>query len=403
MTEPDNDHNLHESVRQGLAAHQPPFDPANWQRMRRKLRRERWRAWAWSLTGVLMLSSIGWYAIDWSPTLPNLVQPVANRPPDPRTTPPTEPVRRPKSRNELPNVAEKQLQQTSGGPKIAATDRLPISSKSLTHSLPLEPHSVQPLPVGRFADLPPVVIHSPDEPDIIQRVMTNTIGADSTTYRAFFRNITRWPNAVVVCDFTSSMYRYNTQLMAWFQKNQANKQVRGLVFFTDCDSLGHETEPGLSGQLFYTRSQAVGDVLPLMLASARNTMGNVTDAENNIDPLVYAQRQFPEAEHLILIADNSSAVKDMVRLPELRKPVHVILCGPTRDTSQAFQPDYYTIARQTGGSLHTLEDDLTNLAQRRPTTWIRVGGHYYRTNRRGRFVVTRFRHRPRRVLRLFWR
>lgn len=251
--------------------------------------------------------------------------------------------------------------------------------------------------------LPPVLIHSPAEADIIRRVLTGTIGYDSTTYRVLSRNVAQWNQAVIVCDFTSSMYPYSTQLMTWFRKNQANSEITGLVFFTDCDSLGRETAPGRAGQFYTTRSRVTSQVLPLMLASARNTLGNHDDAENDLEALIYAQNQFPEGKHLILIADNSSSVKDLNRLPELHVPVHIILCGPAYDSARAFRLDYHKIAQQTGGSLHTLEDDLTDVNHLAPNTWIRVEGRYYRLNRRGRFLATDFRHRPRRFLGLFWR
>ncbi len=394
MTEPDNDNPLHESVRQRLAGHQPPYDPENWQRMRRRLRRERWRPVGWWLVSILVLLGVGWFEFGTKSALPASAKRVMafSKPTDKRRVPvPDEP-------SDDVGVLPTPLVRRRAPARPATSVAKPGSVL-----LPLEPHRLPFLSVIKVLALPPVLVHSPAEPDIVRLVTTGTVGFDSTTYRVFARNLTRWPNAVVVCDFTSSMYLYSTQLLAWFRKNETNRQVRGLVFFTDCDSLGRETEPGQSGRMFVTRSRAVGEVLPLMLASARNTMGNVDDAENNIDPLAYAQRQFPEAEHLILIADNSSAVKDMARLPELHKPVHIILCGPTLDTALAFQPDYYTIARQTGGSLHTLEDDLTQVAQLPPNTWIRIDGRYFRRTKRGRFVRTDFLHRPRRLLGLFWR
>src|SRR5205085_1804213 len=136
--------------------------------------------------------------------------------------------------------------------------------------------------------------------------------------------------------------------------------VKGIVFFTDCDSLGQTTQPnGSAGQMFVTHEGDVSKALPVMLSAARNTLRNNDDAENDVEALLYAQKTFPSASHLILIADNASQVKDMTSLGKIKKPVHIVLCRAPLDTNLAFQPDYYTIARQTRGSLHTLEDDLT--------------------------------------------
>jgi hypothetical protein len=250
---------------------------------------------------------------------------------------------------------------------------------------------------------PPLRLPSPEEGAITRQLLTGTFGSDSTSYRVLARNLRLWPEAVIVCDLTTSMYPYSTQLFTWFRKNRKHIPVQGIVFFTDCDSLGRETVPGgPPGQMFVTYPGDVGQTLPVMLAAARNTVANAQSAENDVEALLFAQQQFPAARHLVLLADNRSPVKDMARLGGVNRPVHVVLCGAPGDSTMALWPDYYALARRTGGSLHTLEDDFAPGAIR-PGTWVRVGSRYYRYQaRRDRFKATRFRHRPRRVLHLLW-
>lgn len=395
MTEPDNEHAFQEAVRQRLADFRPPLNPDHWQRMRRQLRQEQVRRVVRQLAIILLIVGLGGYVVHLALMPP---KPLSHLPSSTKSdsvkhisTPPqgSQHLIRPLVSNHLP------LKRVMVQLPAVFTGRMPAV-------LPLDSRPLPPIHLPAFPEVRPVAVPSPAEADIIKRVTTGNIGSDSTSYRVLSRNIKKWSKAVLVCDFTSSMYPYSTQLMNWFRKNETNRQVQGLVFFTDCDSLGQETGPGRPGQLFTTRNRSIQAVLPLMLASARNTMGNKAEAENDIEALVYAQQQFPDAAHLVLIADNSSPVKDMDRLAELHKPVHIILCGPAFDTTRAFHPDYYTIAQQSGGSLHTLEDDLSDVAHLKPATWIRVAGHYYRLNRRGRFVLTSFRHRPKRLLGLFW-
>ncbi|MCK8495297.1 hypothetical protein M0L20_25745 [Spirosoma sp. RP8] len=83
----------------------------------------------------------------------------------------------------------------------------------------------------------------------------------------------------------------------------------------------------------------------------------------------------------------------------LTKPVYVVLCGTTgSDTALAYQPDYYLLAAQTRGSLHTLEDDL-NPSAVSPTQTLRVGTHFYRYRAsRKQFKLTPYTHRPKRYL-----
>ncbi|GAB3767633.1 hypothetical protein GCM10028818_00810 [Spirosoma horti] len=248
------------------------------------------------------------------------------------------------------------------------------------------------------------VAFSLEEAAIIHQVQTGDFGSDSTTYRVLDRNLRQWPAAVIVCDMTTSMYPYTTQLLTWFRKNTAAISPQGFVFFTDCDSLGQQTRPGgLPGQMYISRDVHSASTLPLLLDAARNTVNNKDDGENTVEALLRAQTEFPQARHLILVADNLSQVKDMGLLKRLTKPVHVVLCGTTgSDTARAYQPDYYQLAEQTHGSIHTLEDDL-NPATVSATQTVRVGTRYYRYSpRRKQFKLTPYDHRPRRFLKFIW-
>ena len=115
-------------------------------------------------------------------------------------------------------------------------------------------------------------------------------------------------------------------------------------------------------------------------------MGNIGLAENDLEAVLHAQHQFPEAESFVLIADNSSPVKDMYLLAQIKKPVRIMLCGANKyDLKKAIQPDYLKIAAATRGSLHTLTTDLPDVTKIKRGTRIRFGEHAYRY-RRGRFV-----------------
>ena len=228
-----------------------------------------------------------------------------------------------------------------------------------------------------------------------EKLLSGQFEPDSTVFTALSRNLRRWTNAVIVCDLTTSMDPYAAHIYAWFRRNAKNPQVRGVVFFTDCDSLGNETHPnGLPGAFFATRERDPRAALPTLLAAARNTANNHDADENVVEALRYAQRTFSESRHLILLADNGSGVKDMPLLAGVKKPVHVIACGATLNNADAFQPDHYQIAQQTGGSIHTLEDDFLPTSVPKNAI-VRVGDHFYHHSpRRGRFVKTKFSRRP---------
>lgn len=401
-----NDRRLHDWVRREMGTYRPPYNPADWNRMQQKLpRKPRWRTPLWSTIALVLLGLPGWLWLTFQPVEtvnnPLISQPITNKNPE-ETTAPTAIIHQPVLPSVLPEnprpVARKARpaypRPPVTRPLIQAPDPLKASTKINTLPTSLNPQILRREPVA----------FSREEAAIIRQVITGDFGPDSTSYQTLSRNLDQWPDAVIVCDLTTSMYPYTTQLLAWFNQNARKPSVRGAIFFTDCDSLGQQTRPGgPPGRMFITHKLSSDTVLSLLVNAARNTVRNKDDAENDVEALLVAQRQFPDAKHLILIADNMNTVKDMARLEHVKKPVHVVLCGTTGgDALIPFQEDYFAIARQTGGSMHTLEDDLNPTELTRSTT-LRVGPYYYRYNaRKKRFKLTPFDHRPKRFLNFLW-
>ena len=417
-----NDKALHDWVRQTLHNYQPDgaaldWDALDWAALQRKRERRRWwRLGAVSLL-VVLIGGMAYFFVsgtEGSRTAVRQTQTARKKPSENLSgkvsyRPPVTSLPAPANRQQDSFRAEKSSPSISASQPTGA-QHLPVTtvSRRVTLGQDLLPlRSIELLihgATGALAKTPlPVPLFSPEELAIKEQILTGRSGLDPTSSRVLARNLRHWPDAVVVCDLTTSMYPYTTQLFTWLRKNARSSAPKGFVFFTDCDSLGRETRSGgPAGQLFITQKLNGNEVLPLLLLAARNTINNRDEAENNIEALLAAQQRFPDARHLILLADNGSTVKDMHRLSELGKPVHVVLCGTTFDSAQAFQPDYRLIASRTNGSLHTLEDDLDPNAIA-PHTWLRVGNRYYRYQaRKDRFKVTRYQHRPGRFLRFIW-
>lgn len=229
--------------------------------------------------------------------------------------------------------------------------------------------------------------------DKISRVRELGKTYELTSYDALDRNIDRWKNIVIVCDITSSMFPYTTQVFDWMNENTENTTIKGIVFFTDCDSLGRQTRGRLPGKMYSVRKRDELLLWDTMFAAIRNTENNKDKPENNIEALLYAQKNYPDADEFVLIADNSSAVKDMRSLSKIKKKVHVILCGETYEKNYAFQSDYVEIAKKTKGSIHTLEDDIENVSKIKEMSVVRVGNIYFRFHK-GKFYTTKFLTRP---------
>ena len=229
--------------------------------------------------------------------------------------------------------------------------------------------------------------------DKISRVRELGRTYELTSYDALDRNIEKWKNVVIVCDITSSMFPYTTQLFDWMTENTENTSIKGIVFFTDCDSLGRQTRGRLPGKMFSARKRDELVLWDTMFAAINNSENNKDKPENNIEALLYAQKNFPDADEIVMIADNSSQIKDMKLSSKVKKKVHIILCGETYEKNLAFQSDYVQLAKKTKGSIHTLEDDIENVSNLKEMSMVRVGNIYFRFQK-GKFYTTKFLSRP---------
>jgi hypothetical protein len=402
MNEPENKP-LHDWVRRSLDDYRPAYELTDWVRMQRLLRRRRW--WRGGLIGVLGLVLLSW--LGWRLIMPSAIKPRAEKHPLIK-------LKQPHSAD-APYFSSSHRSIIKASEQTAPERRKPDERAEHQHSELQRPPApsmaislteLKPLSTNLSFQIshPNRVAFSSEEPAITQQMLTGEFGSDSTSYRALDRNLNQWPDAVIVCDLTTSMYPYTTQLFAWIKQHISNPTLKGMVFFTDCDSLGQQTHTGgPPGRMYITHERNADHVLPVLLEAARNTVRNDDDAENDVEALLFAQQTFPEAKHVILLADNLSMVKDMALLSQVMRPVHVVLCGTTGGhLDLAFQPDYYRIASQTRGSLHTLEDDL-NPGEISSKTTLRVGANYYRyMAHRKKFRRTDFDHRPKRFLGFIW-
>jgi hypothetical protein len=183
----------------------------------------------------------------------------------------------------------------------------------------------------------------------------------NSTYQVFDRQ--DWKDVVVVCDWTASMYHFATPVLLWY--NQKNSQsdtssIQNFVFFNDGDDTpDKEKKIGSTGGIYATKTGSIDEALQLMEESkAAGTGGD--SPENDLEALLYAQKNNPKAKALVLIADNMASVRDIRLLEELTKskiPVHILIAR-TEDID-LIRAEYWDIAIQTKGTIHTLETDIS--------------------------------------------
>ncbi|MFT5336188.1 MAG: TonB family protein [Luteibaculaceae bacterium] len=177
---------------------------------------------------------------------------------------------------------------------------------------------------------------------------------DSTFFNVMKRN--QWDNVGIVCDLTGSMVEYAVQSLIWVEQKMKEQEVPFVSFFNDGGfKQERQKEIGKTGGIFSNvKPQDFEEVLLTAVRTMMLSNGGGFIPENDIEALIDAQEKCPECESLVLIAGNNYGPRDMELVGQLQKPVHVILCG----FNGVVWPSYLKLAMETGGSIHTLDDDL---------------------------------------------
>lgn len=394
---------FHRIIREKLNHFQPEHSPDDWSRMKRKIMVDHLLRFAVPSLVVLILG-LGYYWFATADPLPDKQELVSHSIPTTEIKPKQEEPTNDKTFTKIELPIEKNSKPVPATIKVPEQVE-PVKETENTHSEPLTNLKVSSLasrsvsgPAEKHADLLDTEIRflkssAVSMSDKISRVRQLGKTYELTSYQALDRNMEKWKNVVIVCDMTSSMFPYTTQVFDWMMENVDNNNIKGIIFFTDCDSLGNETRGRLPGKMFLVKKKDELALWDTMFAAISNTENNKDRSENNIEALLFAQKNFPEVDEIVMIADNSSHVKDMRNLSKVKKKTHIILCGETYEKNLAFQSDYVQIAKKTEGSIHTLEDDILNPANIKEMTVIRVGKIYFRFQK-GKFYTTKMIFRP---------
>lgn len=180
---------------------------------------------------------------------------------------------------------------------------------------------------------------------------------DSVVFKTLNRN--NWGEMLIINDWTGSMYQYGAQAVLWHRMNFDKNLIKYFIFFNDGNKkLDRQKRIGNTGGIYYAKPDSVEYILKVMKFVAKR--GNGGDIpENNIEAILKGIKLFKGYDELVMIADNKAGVRDMLLLEKVTVPIRVILCGTK--LNQPIHPHYLEIARKTNGSVHTLEDDLTDL------------------------------------------
>ncbi len=207
------------------------------------------------------------------------------------------------------------------------------------------------------------------------------IKGDSTVMSALGRNDS-WRKMLVVTDLTGSMSPYTAQLLLWFKLAQNTGRVEQLVFFNDGDEKADSLKVlGKTGGIYSIQPKSFDEIAELANRVVEKGTGG-DEPENNIEALLYGLTICPQCEEVVMIADNWATPRDLELLSKIRKPIRIILCG----TEEGVNVDYLNLARENGGSVHTIEEDIYNLLEINEGQELKIGKEIF-IIRNGRFEL----------------
>jgi hypothetical protein len=179
---------------------------------------------------------------------------------------------------------------------------------------------------------------------------------DSLVYKVFDRHH-EWKNALVVMDWTGSMYQYGAQAVLWHTKHFDNSGIKNFVFFNDGDKTPDNKKViGKTGGVYFAQAKNINRLTnTFYLVSKRGKGGD--DPENDVEAIIRGINRFENFDELILIADNNSCMRDFQLIANLDVKVNIIVCG----ARYGINPQYINLAYLTGGTIHTIEEDIAHL------------------------------------------
>ncbi|MCG9879382.1 MAG: leucine-rich repeat domain-containing protein [Bacteroidia bacterium] len=182
--------------------------------------------------------------------------------------------------------------------------------------------------------------------------------SDSVVWKVFDRH-PEWTDALVINDWTGSMYGYGAQVLHWHLNNYKHSGVRFLSLFNDGD--GKTTAQkviGETGGIYSAEASDIPTILNLFNLVRLNGGGG-DRPENNIEAILTSIERFPEHKEIILIADNFACIRDIELAYKITKPIRIIVCGYSKDFGVNTHLAY--LAKISNGGLYTLENDIENL------------------------------------------
>lgn len=190
--------------------------------------------------------------------------------------------------------------------------------------------------------------------------------------------------ALLVVDVTASMSLYTVQLLHWLQQTDTLHSIKQFSCFNDGDDMPTEQKVmGHTGGIYITPYTNIKNAAALMETAMQKGSGGDTP-ENVCEALIQSIARCADCKEVVLIADNWAPVRDIELVQEIKKPVHIMICGGTIGV----HPDYVTIAYKTGGSLRFTDKTISDFSALKNGGELLIRSLPFRIDKNGRVMVS---------------
>lgn len=198
----------------------------------------------------------------------------------------------------------------------------------------------------------------------------------------FYRNKSLWPKKRIIANIDCSMYQYIDELMVWNYSNMDEQSNNTYYLFNGFNYVDDQHDGNTRRGIFEVNENNVSGFFTT-IDKIVNFSCRGSRLENVVEALILGAQHKQAGEEMVFIADNYSDVSDLHLLDQLDTPVHVLLTA----SHAGINENYLEIAYRTGGSIHTIQEDITanQLAGLQDGEKIKIGKFSY-TFLKGKFL-----------------
>lgn len=221
-----------------------------------------------------------------------------------------------------------------------------------------------------------VKVYRPMTLEVMTKDIKSEVPRDTSCYPTL-RGQIDFKDQLVCIDMTGSMSPYYFQVLTWLHLMH-DERALPFAFFNDGDAKSDALKKvGDVGGIYMCNSSKIDTVIAKAYQCITGGCGGDCP-ENNMEAVIKGLKKYPSAKEVIMVADNWAPMRDYALIDQVKIPVHVILCGTTYGTTSVrLNPHYLDLARRTGGTVSTMEEQITDLAKYTEGEEFTIAGNKY--------------------------